>query len=245
MKARPNEQKEQGKKLKNVALREAANIETVQWSDFHSYMDWEQGEHVTLIAPTGQGKTTLAKELLKRRGHVMVLANKKKDKTLTTFKGYKKSKYPYEWQPRTIIYPPFPHDPDELFKAHREVFRRALVTAYRAGSWCVYADEVRYLAKQLNLQRELELLWLQGRSLGVSLVVATQRPKHIPLEAYDAATHLFFWRDSDLSNVQRISEIGGNVDREMIMETIPNLPKYHFLYVNTRQDTVVQSKVDL
>lgn len=210
-------------------------------------MNWQQGEHATLIAPTGEGKTTLARQLLPLRQHVMVLATKQRDKVLAEFRqdDYRPMREPQAWAERVIIRPPFPRDPDKLFAAHRDVFRRALVTAYREHGWTVYADEVRYLAGKLRLQDELELLWLQGRSLGVTVVASTQRPRHIPLEAYDQATHLFLWRDTDRSNVERIAEIGGAVDRGEIMRRVPQLPRYQFLYVNTRTGTVNESKVEL
>lgn len=223
------------------------DFEQIPWDEFKQRFRWNQGEHITMIAPTGQGKTTLARELLPMRRFVAVLATKRKDSSLDEFRrdGYKEDRRLYEWQPRTIIFPPFPRDPDKLLEAHRQVFRRALTDAYSNGGWTIYADEVRYLTKQLKLSQEVELALLQGRSLGSSFVAATQRPRHVPLELYDQATHLFLWRDTDMGNVQRISEIGGSMDRAAIMERIPNLPRYQFLHVNTRDDTVSESKVAL
>lgn len=220
---------------------------SVPWRDFPRYMQWEQGEHVTMIAPTGQGKTTLALELLPLRSFVMVLATKRRDATLNGLakQGYKTMREPHpQIAPRAIVKPPFPRDPDAMFAAHRATFKAALTVAYRTGGWCIFADEVRYLADQLKLKSYLELLWLQGRSLGVSLVAATQRPRHIPLEAYDAATHLFFWRDSDMGNIKRIAEISGDIDTAAIMGRIPELPQYQFVYVNTRTGRVYESKVE-
>lgn len=219
----------------------------VPWSDFRRAMQWEQGEHVTMIAPTQQGKTTLARQLLPARRFVMVLATKRKDKALQEFAddGYRVMPAPQEWAEHVVIRPPFPRDPDKLFTAHRATFRRALTAAYQSGGWTVYADEIRYLTQRLKLAGELELLWLQGAGLGVTVVCATQRPRNIPLEAYDQATHLFLWRDSDRSNVERLAEIGGTVDRAAIMRRVPQLPRYQFVYVNTRTDTVIESKVEL
>lgn len=219
----------------------------VEWGDFPAHMDWRQGEHVTLIAPTGEGKTTLARELLPYRDYVMVLATKKKDKTLDGFSedGYQRVRKPVPHKPKSIVYPPFPKDPNRLFAAHRAAFRSALMTAYQAGSWTVYADEVRYLCDKLGLADLFELLLLQGRSLGVSVVASTQRPRHIPLEFYDMPTHLMFWKDTDMGNVKRVGEIGGSVNRAAVMERLPVLPRYQFIYINTRENTVVESKVEL
>lgn len=210
-------------------------------------MAWEQGEHVTMIAPTGEGKTTLAREILPWREYVMVLATKKRDKVLEEFQkdGYVKTREPRTYQQRCIVYPPFPKDPDQLFSAHRKTFKRALQKAYPGGGWTVYADEVRYLCDQLNLGGMFELLLLQGRSLGATVVASTQRPRHIPLEFYDQPTHLFFWRDTDAGNIKRVAEIGGVVDRDQIMHRLPRLPQYQFIHVNTRTSQVTESKVEI
>jgi hypothetical protein len=221
----------------------------VQWEDFPRHMQWKQGEHATLIAPTGQGKTTLIREILPSstavREYVMVLVTKKRDDTLSAFEDYKKMNSPEPWAKKVMIYPPFPRNPDKMFELHRDIFKNALVTAYRQEGWTVIADEVRYLSEQLRLDRYLELIWLQGRSLGVTLVASTQRPRHIPLSAYDQATHLFLWRDNDKGNIGRLAEIGGTVDRRRIIERIPDLPRHQFIYVNTRSGETVESRVSL
>lgn len=223
----------------------------VPWARLPSLMQWRQGEHATLVATTGQGKTTLVRKLLPIspavRRYVMVLATKKRDRVLTAFKddGYRTMQFPQEWAEHVIVYPPFPRDPDKMLEAHREVFRAALAEAYAAHGWTVYLDEVRYLSNDLGLKPDITRLLLQGRSLGITVIAATQRPRHVPLELYDQPTHLFFWRDNDHGNVQRIGEIGGGVDRGAIMERVPNLPQHQFLYVNTRTGTIVESKVVL
>lgn len=224
----------------------SAGFPFMAWPEFLRSMDWKQGEHVTMVAPTGQGKTTLASELVNYwRDYVMVLVTKREDKTLQRFAGYANTLHPREDQHRVLIQPPFPRDPDELLAIHRAVFKRTLAQVYRQGRWCVVADEIRYLANNLKLAEQLGILWLQGRSLKVSLVALTQRPRNIPLEAYDQATHLFFWRDSDMGNVERIAEIGGTVDRRAIMARVPQLPEHQFLYVDTRRDRILESKVEV
>lgn len=231
-----------------VAPLTDAAFPQVPWEEFPTHMRWQQGEHVTMIAPTGEGKTTLARELLPLRDFVMVLATKRRDKVLDQFKndGYVVTKKPPKaWQERVIVYPPFPKDSSQLFAKHRAVFKEALLAAYANGGWTVYADEVRYLCGRLGLADLFELLLLQGRSLGATVVASTQRPRHIPLEFYDQPTHLFFWRDSDAGNMKRIAEIGGTIDRAQIMARLPQLPQYQFIHVNTRQNTVVESKVVL
>lgn len=209
-----------------------------------------QGQHITLVGTTGSGKTTLARELLKIRDYVIVLATKVRDTSLyepLAEEGYvtlsSLEHVDPERTPRIIFKPPL-NDPSRAGQeAQREAFREALVTVFAMGEWCLYADEVRYLTDHLGLKTELETLWLQGRSLGVSVVAATQRPVSIPLLAFDQADHLFLWRNADRESVRRMSEFAGQ-NGEVAFHTIPRLPPHEALYVNTRNDRMVRTKVE-
>ncbi|MGY5106759.1 hypothetical protein, partial [Streptomyces sp. 900105245] len=83
------------------------------------------------------------------------------------------------------------------------------------------------------LTRAVKVYLQQARSIGISLVVASQRPAWIPVEVFDQSTHLFFWRDNDERNLNRMAGIGW-LSANTIREAIANLPQYHVLYVNTR-----------
>lgn len=218
----------------------------VPWTEFPDHMDWAQGEHVTIIAPTGDGKTTLMTELVYEREFVVYLQAKARDETLERLEGFRELDTPQAWAKRVLVKPPFyKKNPAKTKRVQREVFREALLTAFSQENWAVFADEVRWLSKDLDLEDVLVMMLLQGRSLGISMVASTQRPRFIPLEFYDQPTHLFLFPDSDPNNLKRLSEIGGNINRQALMSAIPKLDKYHFLYVNTRTNEVIESKVDL
>lgn len=227
--------------------------EYVEWERFFNWLKWKQGEHLTAIGPTGTGKTTLLVALLKKRDYVLFLATKKKDRTVDMLarQGYKIVSDYREIQPevdhKVILKPPFPNvDAQELKRLHQKVFRDALNWVFRTGAWCVVGDEIRYITEYLRLEAEMELLWLQGRSLHITIAAATQRPRAIPLTAYDQATHLFFWRDSDRQNQQRIAEISGvDIDPKELMREVANLPRHELLYVNTRTGEGVRTKVEV
>jgi hypothetical protein len=177
----------------------------------------------------------------------MFFATKRRDPLIDALghKGFKKTQTPQVWMERAVVHPPFPRDPDLLQSEHRRVFRNAIVEAYRSGGWAVIADEVRYLTEFLQLRKEMELLWLQGRSLGVTVVAATQRPRSIPLTAYDQATHLFFWRDNDRENLKRIADMGGSVNPRDIQNAVANLDRHTMLYVNSRTGDTIETRVDV
>ena len=202
-----------------------------------------------MIGPTGCGKTTLATKLLPLRKYVAVMATKPRDPILTTFKkqGYEVTR---EWPPPLppevapkVVFWPKSETMDSIRKQGSQV-RAALRDIYRQGGWTVYFDELRYVTDFLGLRQEVELLLLQGRSLGVSVVCGAQRPAWLPLTVYDQATHLFLWRETDRRNLQRMSELGG-VDSAKIMRTLPRLSKHETLYVNTRDGVIYRTSPKL
>lgn len=219
----------------------------VRWDAFLDGFEWRQGQHITAVGSWGAGKTTLLRKLLPRRDYVVVLATKKRDPSLyepLQQMGYEITDSfdpdPTE-HPKVIFRPPLPEPTAEGRAEQKEAFRRALVDIFATGNWCVYADEIRYLTDYLGLQTEFETLWLQGRSLGISVVCGTQRPVSIPVLAFDA-DHLFLWRATDHRDVKTMSEFTGT-GIEVARYTIPRLPKHEALYIDTRTDYMARTKV--
>jgi hypothetical protein len=204
---------------------------------------WRQGEHITLIGPTGSGKTTLTNALLPLRDYVLFFGTKPtgKDDTamrLVNSNGYRLvktvDKLPQvitKRNGRIVFWPKYTTPDDVPMQAWqiRQVMNRAFVE----GSWTLVVDEMWYADNVLGLGKMLEQLWSQGRSLNISLMAGTQRPAKVPLMAYDQATHVFFWRDNDEANLKRISGMNG-LNARLIKETVSTLPRHHVLYVNTR-----------
>jgi hypothetical protein len=222
-------------------------VQKVGWDDFlNRIFKWRQGEHVTLIGPTGQGKTTLARHILPQRNYVVNFVTKKKDTLIGEFKrdGYKVMKLwetPHQSVPRVLLQPAFAKD-EPRERHQREGFKLALDRAFDETGWTVYLDEVLYITNDLSLERQVKRLWHQGRSLKVSVVAGTQRPALVPLLAYSQATHLFFWRNTDHNDMRRLGSLGG-VDNKLIQGIVGQLPKYEVLYLNTRTSDLVQTKV--
>jgi hypothetical protein len=221
-------------------------IERMDWDAFLAQFRWEQGEHVSCIGHTGAGKTTLIRSILHRRAFVAVIATKPsgRDKTMSGIirQGYRRIT---EWPPphrgaareqRVVLWPDF-RRPEDVANQRYQV-DRALREIFVAGSWCIFVDEAYYLCHYLGLTKLLELIWTQGRSIGLSLVAGTQRPAFVPLFMYSEATHLFFWRSNDEVNLKRIGGIGGK-NAKLIRETVMDLPKHDCLYLNSRTGQMV------
>jgi hypothetical protein len=237
---------------------DAGDIPTVPWQTCLDLMTWEQGEHAAVIGPTGQGKTTLALALLHERKYVTVFATKPQDETLERFAkehAYSRhSSWPYHlgtepsrlpWKkhsPRRILWP----DARRLDSAEHQQkeFRTAMADIYTQGGWALYFDELWVMTNTLRLAPETKTFLMQGRSLGISTIIASQRPAFIPTEVYDQSTHLFFCRDNDENNLKRISGIG-YLSARQIRDTIPQLKRHQFLYINTRDGVMARTTAPL
>lgn len=229
-----------------VTTSEETEVATVSWDEFRSHFVWGQGEHVGLIGPTGSGKTHLATWLLPMRRYIIIFATKPKDSTLDNFGKHLGFKKLPKWEdisikrfPRRIIWP----DARKLdsVATQKAVFTNALNNVFIQGGWTLYIDELWYTVDTLQMKKDIKVILQQARSMKISLVVSSQRPAWIPVEVYDQSTHLFFWRDSDITNLRRIGGIGQR-DARLIIKIVMDLPKYHVLYLNTRTGKLLITK---
>lgn len=218
--------------------RLATEAPRIPWDVFvRDVLRWEPGEHFGLIGPTGLGKTTMLLNLLPYHPYVVVFATKPRDATmerlintgyirLTRWKSIDADEYP-----RRVLWP----DASKLDsrEVQRDVFRDAFERIYREGGWTVALDETWYMDNVLHLENEIKTYLLQARSLGISLVTATQRPAWVPREIYTSCTHLMFWRVNDETDLRSLSGIGWR-SGDLIRDAVANLDLYQSLYINTR-----------
>ena len=222
------------------------------WPEVYDYLatHWRVGQHMSLVGMPGSGKTTFAREALLLRDWVVVFGTKARDPDLYQQfqrQGYvlKTSWSPFDTSnPRVIFAPPLP-DPSARGRAiQAEAFRKVLMELFQItqGNWTVYADEIRYLTDNLKLSTEWETLELQGRSLGVTLVTSTQRPRRVPREIFAAAEWHGFWRISNVEDRNAASELIGG-QSITAREAMAILPRHEMLLVNSVTDDALRTKV--
>lgn len=222
-----------------MTSRLLSDVPALAWPEFLGAFDWRQGEHVTLLGPTGTGKTTCAVQLLHRRAYVVAVGTKPKDSTFDYLRRHEGFRVVPKLPPvvnkptRVIVWPKVRTLERTAKVAVADSIRHAMNAAYVAGGWCMFMDELSYLSNTLNLRPEMSDLWDQGRAMDVSIIGTSQRPRHIPLQAYSAATHLFLWHNPDGRDRDRLGELSG-VDTDYVKRIVAALPKHHVLYVSTR-----------
>lgn len=230
-----------------------SNAPVIPFDLFMQKWRWNQGQHLAIIGPTGKGKTTLAMALLPKQSFVAIMATKPRDTTMDSLAatGYKVfRRWPQSWPmnsvkryPRRIIWPRSFELGRKSKDKQKAVIYEAMAAAFKEGSWCVFFDELYYAVNELGLGSEVKQYLLQGRSLGISLACATQRPAWVPREIYDQSTHLFFFKDNDETNLKNISGISGERNQAEIRNTIRQLDRHEFLYINTITGAMVRSTV--
>ncbi len=218
----------------------------IPWDIFiREHFRWRGGEHVGLIGPTGLGKTTMMLNLLPLHPFVVVFATKPRDKTMDALiqTGYIRlsrwnSLDPHQF-PRRVLWPNATRlDSQGTQKA---VFHDAFEKIYREGYWTVALDELWFMSNVLNMDNDIKTYLLQARSLGISLVGATQRPAWVPREFYTSCTHLFFWRVNDETDLRSLSGIGWR-SADLIREVVSDLDMFQALYVNTRTGEMLRTR---
>jgi hypothetical protein len=190
---------------------------------------WKPGQHVSVIAPTGAGKTTFVGGILGLRRYVLAFDPKGGDSTLMGLGLPRLDAWPGNRRMAGIV-----NDNDEDGKPSRyivgprtetraerpkliEVMRDALVGAFDMGGWTVYADELQILTdpRLFNLRADADEILIAARDKKLSFVSSYQAPSWVTPHAAKMSTWVAvsYTRDSDVQN--RIAEICGRPKAEI------------------------------
>lgn len=211
------------------------------------HSDWQQGQHITALGYTGGGKTTTLTQLLDPRKYVITLVTKRRDDLMPLMKrrGYRiidslDKRVSHEAHSKWVLHIP----PTGLTKkdnvAQAEQITDALHRIWEEQGWTLYIDEIAELADLLGLSTELRAIWKEARSSKVSLVVGTQRPSRIPLEAYSQARFMLLWRSKDRNESKRLAEMNAS-DPEMVRQVVVQLAHHEILAVDTLTGELVRT----
>jgi hypothetical protein len=233
----------------------AESVPFVEWSDFADDFQaaWPankggQAQHVTVVGPAGQGKTTLILALVadraeRREANVVVLATKPKDPTLSRL-GWPIIR---EWPPgygqgQVIFWPKFPKDVRRAAVTQRMAFEPVMADIFADGKRVVVIDEVWYFTNVLGMEHMMTQFWAQGRSNDLIVVAGTQRPRSVPRSMFSEASWFFAFRTADEDELRRVGEIGG-VDAKHLRSVMRTLKPHEFVVCRTRTGEMLRSMV--
>jgi hypothetical protein len=238
---------------------ETGNIERMDWATFYPMfaraykVSRDSADHVTILGPTGTGKTTLAMQVAALRKYVVALGTKPKDAPfagLLNSQGYvirrsSDAALPSpSITPRVCIWPTHTRNEDADALRHHRVFKSVLSQTYSDGGWHVICEEASHLV-DLGLRNSLRRNLRLGRSNSNGLILCAQRPVFIPKEAISGAQHIFMFGTNDKADLDSLGGMNG-MSSKVVREAVAGLGRnFDFLYVDTRTGKLVISNYPL
>lgn len=239
----------------------------LQWDDFQALFATrhKQGEHLAAVGPNGSGKTLLCLECCKiigartdssgRPSSVVVLQYKPRDDTLRQVLPENDWKVIKKWPPgfgseHAIVWPRG-GPPSTAAKRQRAVFMPLMDTIYQEGGQTVYVPEAAYFERPipngLGMGGTMEQYWSTARSLKITMISDTQRPRQVTRLMWSEPVWLFIFALSDWEDIKRVGELS-EFKRE-VMTIVPKLGPHEFLAVQRErrkggQKALYVSRVD-
>lgn len=203
---------------------------------------WEPGQHLSVIAPTGAGKTTFVGGVLGFRRYVLALDPKGGDSTLAALGLERLDAWPGERRMQQIC---ARNDEDGLPTRYivgpraetvadrarlTEESRKALVGAYNMGGWTLYADELQILTdpRMMGLRKEADEILIAARDKALSFVSSYQAPAWVTPHASRMSTWVAVSYTRDVDVVNRLAEILGRPKAE-IRGCVDGLDEYTWI----------------
>lgn len=204
-------------------------VEALDWDEFAGWFEheWKPGEHVSIVTPTGGGKTTLEVGLLELRRWVGVIAPKGVDDTLRSLHLRRLLDWPGDRAMTRML-----DDDEDAGRPSRYVFgrtvttyekdwpelvgvyRRALAGMFRMEGFTCAVDDLKLLC-DMGLGPTATRWLVSARSRHLSFVSAFQFPRRVIRTALDEPTWIFASQTRDATVIDRTAEVLGRPKAEV------------------------------
>ena len=228
------------------------------WDQFLAHMAgrWHPGQHVCMIGPTGEGKSTFAGGLLGLRKYVLALDPKGEDETLsatgfervyrvpteiTLSDRVRRTTHARQWDrihqriaeggdARLIVGSATRTAEEDARNQH--LMREAIRYCRQATGWTLYVDEYELLSSQrmYNLGPPIERMLNTARTLGTSVVTSYQAPAWVSHHSSRQARFMVTWATGDRDMIRKMANSMGR-DWRQVAAAIDELPKFHALVI--------------
>lgn len=206
-------------------------------------------EHISIVGPTGSGKSMFQTYVAEKRvelrdSHVMIVATKPADSTLRDMNWPIIRKYPPDFNDRKhfILWPPSPKNEEEAQKIQRDMIHEALSDKWHEESnFIVVFDEIAYVEVELGLKKIISRYWREGRSLGISIIATTQRPRNVTRYMWSEPSWIVAFQPNDEDEAARVAEIIGG--RQKYRDALMNLEEFQFILISRKERKAYISKL--
>lgn len=200
-------------------------VERVYWADLGPEFikawglpngRWDP-EHLTVYGKSGGGKSYFVGYVLRMRAamrgsHVVIVATKKTDRTLSALGWPVISTWPPAYGEHQVIY----WAKAKGISAQHLRPQRVKVKALMDQLWVpnsnivVYWDELPYLEADLGLRREISTFYREGRGNGITNVASMQRPTGVTRLAHSESGWTVCFPPKDADDRKRVAEVLGD-----------------------------------
>lgn len=187
-------------------------------------------DRVCLFGRTGSGKTTLAKYLLSRVNHYLVLDAKHTFSipNIPIVEEYNRS---YDKQIIRADY-----------DAETEVYDDALLQSFAIGDIVVYLDETTLINPNTRtINPPLGRLIRTGRERSIGVWLSSQRPKDIPSVVFTEAEHFFLFQLQFKADREKVVDFTS----ERLEPALDSIRGHDAVYYNVLSDRIVRLKLRL
>lgn len=213
------------------------------WFDVRRYLkqEWQRGQHVAVMAPTGTGKSYLvSRGLMPLWDHGLIIDGKPGDPDNTAHAKWLGAKVVDRYPPPDIGRlwgkDPYPHryywvSPklSELGPRLDEALDLVFRSATGGKGWVCYVDEVKLICARQpdghDLAHRVIKMLRYGRAKGITFIGGTQSPRYNGpgmSDFLDQPRWVFLGKTKDAAVVERYAEMSG-LGRKLGMSVVPTL----------------------